>query len=192
MKLKFRNSDKLVYNLTVVYHYLCFSERHWVEFDDSSKFQSYMEECHPGISYDKVRELFAKKYDELMALTGNENNYDESKKITQVHCCLCGEELFVSTHGTGVIEKLYAYKEASDKVNEGYIKTVLAHSWSFKQEGNNMVIRYWYDPENINAIVYKIHIFKDKVILGRDGKRPASVIVSDRFYVHYEGQKKLE
>ena len=192
MKLKFRNNDKLVYNLTVMYHYLCFSERHCVEFDDSSKFQSYMEECHPGISCDKVRELFAKKYDELMALTDDENSYDESKKITQVHCCLCGEELFVCTYGTGVIEKLCAYKEASDKVNEGYIKTVLAHSWSFKQEGNNMVIRYWYDPENINAIVYNIHIFKDKVILGRDGKRPASVIVSDRFYVHYEGQKKLE
>ena len=180
MKLKFRNNDRLVYNLTVMYHYLCFNERHWIEFDDSS-----------GISCDKVRELFAKKYDELMALTDDEN-YDESKKITQVHCCLCGEELFVCTYGTGVMEKLCAYKEASDKVNEGYIKTVFAHNWSFKQEGNNMVVRYWYDPENTNAMVYKIHIFKDKVILTRDGKNPASVIVSDRFYVHYEGEKKPE
>ena len=191
MKLKFRNNDRLVYNLTVMYHYLCFSERHWIEFDDSSKFQSYMEECHPGISCDKVRELFAKKYDELMALTDNEN-YDESKKITQVHCCLCGEELFVCTYGTGVMEKLYSYKETSDKVNEGYIKTVPAHNWSFKQEGNNMVVRYWYDPDNITATVYKIHVFQDKVILMRDGRKPASIIVSKNFYVHYEGQKKPE
>jgi hypothetical protein len=90
------------------------------------------------------------------------------------------------------MEKLCAYKEASDKVNEGYIKTVLSHNWSFKQEGNNIVVRYWYDPEDTNAMVYKIHIFKDKVLLTRDGKKPTSVIVSDKFYVHYEGEKKPE
>lgn len=191
MKLKYKNSERFVYVLTVRYHYLTGNERRWIEFGDSSKFQSYMEECHPGISCDKVRELFAKKYDELVALTDDES-YDSSKNTTIVHCCLCGEELFTTMYESGVIEKMYAYKDVSDKVNEGYIKTVLAHNWSFKQEGNNMVVRYWYDPENTNAMVYKIHIFKDKVILTRDGIKPASVIVSDNFYVHYEGAKKPE
>jgi hypothetical protein len=191
MILTFQKNNKLYYELVIRYHYLVGSEKNWIQFSDSAKFQAYMEECHPGISCDKVREIFTKKYDELVALAAG-TEYDNSKKSTTLHCCLCGDELFVTTYETGIVEKIYAYKEASDKANEGYIKTVLAHNWSFKQENGIMVVRYWYDPENTNAMVYKIHIFCNKVILGRDGSKPASIIVTDKFYVHYEGEKKPE
>ena len=191
MVLTFHKNNKLYYELLIRYHYLTGNERHWIQFSDIANLQDYMEECHPGVSCEKLRERFSKKYDELVALAAG-MEYDSSKKSTTLHCCLCGDELFVTTYEIGIIEKIYAYKEASDKANEGYINTVLSHRWSFKQEDNNMVVRYWYDPENTNAMVYKIHIFKDKVILTRDGNKPASVIVSDRFYVHYEGEKKPE
>ena len=191
MKLKYKNGERFVYILTIRYHYLAGNDRHWIEFDDSARFQNFMEECHPGISCNKVRELFAKKYDELVALTDDES-YDSSKCTTIVHCCLCGEELFVTTYEAGIAEKIYAYKDVSDKVNEGYIKTVLAHSWNFGMNDGIMRVRYWYDPEDNIARVYKIHIFKDKVILTRDGIKPASVIRIDNFYVHYEGEKKPE
>ena len=157
----------------------------------SAKLQDYMEECHSGVSCEKVREIFSKKYDELVALAAG-MEYDSTRKSTTLHCCLCGDELFVTTYESGIIEKIYSYKEASDKANEGYIKTVLAHNWTFKMENGIMTVRYWYDPDNLGLTEYKIHIFNNRVMLTRDGAKPASIIVTDKFYVHYEGKKRPE
>jgi hypothetical protein len=189
MNILYKSEANLFYKLEIAYHYfglnneLCESQFTLLE-----EFQDFMSECHPEISLGKVVEKFNGCVAKLMA-KANDVTFDYSYPITYLHCGICGDELFASTFDAGVIEKMSSYKEASDKANDGYINTSIAHSWTFAMEGEIMRVKFWYDPADTTSPTFKIHSFKDKIILSRTGGIN-SVIRTDKYYVHCEGVKK--
>ena len=147
-----------------------------------------MKECHPGVSTAKMVERFNSELAKLNE-KAHADEFDSENQFVGLHCAVCGDELFISKFECGVIEKMCSYRDASMKANDGYINTVLSNSWNFNMDGGIMRIKYWYDPDAA-AEVYKIHAFKDKVILEISDGKPHSVIVTPNYYIHCEGKKR--
>ena len=179
------------YRLYIEYHYFVVSgDIVGQRFVTLEEFQDFMDECHPEISIGKFVEKFNECIAKLMS-KANEDSFDPNYPATYLHCGICGDELFVSRFSAGVVEKMNSYKEASDKANDGYINTSIAHSWTFAMDGGIMRVKFWYDPADTTSPTFKIHSFKDKIIL--DTSRAGgikSVIRTDKYYVHCEGVKK--
>ena len=179
------------YRLYIEYHYFVVSgDIVGQRFVTLEEFQDFMDECHPEISIGKFVEKFNECIARLMSKV-NEDSFDPNYPATYLHCGICGDELFVSRFSAGVVEKMNSYKEASDKANDGYINTSIAHSWTFSMDGGIMRVKFWYDPADTTSPTFKIHSFKDKIIL--DTSRAGgikSVIRTDKYYVHCEGVKK--
>lgn len=190
MKILYHDGgENQCYFLYIEYHYFVTSgEIVSHRFDTLDEFQDFMNECHPEISIGKFLEKFNECLSRLMS-KANESMFDSNYPLTCLHCGICGDELFVSRFSAGVVEKMNSYKEASDKANDGYISTSLAHSWTFNMDSGIMRVKFWYDPSDAISQTFKIHMFKDKIILDTS-RTNRTVIRTDKYYVHYEGAKK--
>ena len=191
MKILYHDSKGQGYLLFIEYHYfVAGGELVGHRFNTLEEFQDFMTECHPEISIGKFVESFNECIATLMT-KANEKEFDPNYPATYLHCGICGDELFVSKFGVGVTEKMSSYKEASDKANDGYINTSIAHNWTFGMDGGIMRVKFWYDPADTTSPTFKIHSFKDKIILDTSRANGLkSVIRTDKYYIHCEGTKK--
>jgi hypothetical protein len=188
--MKIRVSGKNIdYQLSIYYHYKFtggFTQKQFLSYDD---FVEFMDECHPDIDYHEVGSRYSKLLEMLNKLAGK-GKVDEKYLSNNIHCFISGDSLVVSTDGIGIMEKMYEHFSMSDKVNEGYLHTFLANNWSFDgQPGGYFKINYWYNKDSDKA-VYKVHCFKNKVVFEQSNGMIHSMIVCDKYYVHYEGLQK--
>lgn len=191
MKIKV-NGKGATYQLSIYYHYKFTGGFTCKQFDSYDEFVEFMEECHPDIDYHEVGSKYSKLLETLNKLANNgtvEEKYLHPGS-TDVHCFISGNDMIVSINGTGILEKMYEYFSMSDKVNEGYLHTFLANNWSFDgQPGGYFKINYWYNKDSDKG-VYKVHCFKNKVVFEQSNGMIHSMIVCDKYYVHYEGVQK--
>jgi hypothetical protein len=188
MKIKINNKPFL-YDFTICYYYLTFDQTHSAKFDDLVSFEKFMSENHPDINLNDLSTKYAKRLESLHTDASN-GIYKQDVEYTTLYCFIGGDTLYSSFNYISIQEKMSGYIDGQKKVNDGYIHTFLAQNWSFDQTNSGSYkIRYWYDKE-IGGGVYKIHTFKDKVVFEQDDGKVHSMIVSDNYYIHFEGKNK--
>lgn len=192
MEILFNGDNTKKYRLEILYHFFDDDSITSWRCQSLSKFEEFMEECHRGISITDLVEAFNSELAKLNE-KAHESKYDSENSTVCLSCGICGDELFVSKFAFGVTERMWEYKNARDKANDGYIMTHLSNNWNFKMEDGIMRIKYWYDPNDNTLPVYKIHTYNDKIILessrGANGNK--SIIRIDKYYIHCEGAKKV-
>lgn len=189
MKIFFKKNNTLVYQLDILYHYFNGDAVISQRFLTLSKFEEFMGECHPEISISKLVDEFNKNL-AMLEEKSHDSTYDDEEKYICLNCAICGDELFVSKYNAGVTERMYRYKELESRSNDEYIYSVKSNSWTFKMENGIMRIDYWYDSNEATKPVYKIHAFKNRVILEASAEGNPSVLCLDKYYIHYGGKKK--
>lgn len=179
------------YEVLIVYYYHDGEKIRSSNFESTELFEEFMNECHPGIPFDEVLAKFGKAV-ELVSKLSNNGIWEEKHAIKTVNCYLAGDLLVSCMSCVGIHEKMAEYYEGRKKINEGYLQTFLANGWSFNDKSTTFVtFTYYYDAANSEK-PYKIHVFKNKVAVERPNGTVCSVIVADRFWVHYGGKKKPE
>jgi hypothetical protein len=190
--MKIRIHDKsLVYDFNIIYYYVVFDKPLSTTFGDIKSFENFMAENHPDIKFGDVPTKYAKHLEELQA-EASKGVYKDEYGNTSLYCFICGDTLCSSFSYVGIYEKLSDFISSQKSVNDGYVYTFLAHNWSFDW-GNNgtFKIKYWYDKDK-GGDAHKIRAFKDKVLFEQENGTIHSMIVSDNYYVHYEGKQKNE
>lgn len=189
MKIHVNGKPHVEYNLNIYYHYKYLDGYCQKQFSSYDEFVEFMTECHPDIDYHEVANKYSKISEQLNKLAGK-GVVDEKFYFNNIHCFIAGNSLIVTTNDTGILEKMYEHFHMADKVNEGYLHTFLANSWSFEgMPGGYFKINYWYNKDS-DKDVYKVHCFKNKVVFEQDDDKIHSIIVCDKYYVHYEGTQK--
>jgi hypothetical protein len=187
MKIKI-NNKAFLYDFTICYYYLAFDKINSAKFEDLASFEEFMSENHPDIKLNEFSSKYAKRLESLQADASN-GVFKRDDEYTTLYCFIGGDTLYSSFGYISIQEKMSAYIDGQKKVNDGYIHTFKAQNWSFDQSNSGSYkIRYWYDKENTKA--YKIHMFKDKVIFEQEDGQIHSMIVTDNYYIHYEGKNK--
>jgi len=187
MKIKI-NNEAFLYDFTICYYYLAFDKISSAKFEDLASFEEFMNENHPDINLNDFSSKYAKRLESLQADASN-GVFKQDDEYTALYCFIGGDTLYSSFSYISIQEKMSAYQDGQKKVNDGYIHTFKAQSWTFDYgNSGNYKIRYWYDKDNANA--YKIHTFKDKVIFEQEDGKIHSMIVSDNYYIHFEGKTK--
>jgi hypothetical protein len=184
-KVKNYNSE---YRLDIRYHFKSLAGIKEQIFPTYDLFEEFMKECHPDIkNYNEVGIKFYKRV-EFLSKLANEGTYNSWYEDNSIHCFISGDSLIITESDAGNLEKMYEHFKTSKKVNEGYLHSFLADNWTFKNYSNIVGIQYYDDPEKNDK--FKIHCFKDKVVFeGVDGNIH-SMIVSDKYWIHYDGKKK--
>lgn len=177
-----------VYCLQIQYHFKSVDGMAVQIFPTYDLFEEFMKECHPDIkNYNEVGIKFYKRVEFLNKLA-NEGTYNSWYVVSNIHCFISGGSLVITESDAGNLEKMNEHFKTSEKVNEGYLHTFLSDNWTFKSDSNIVGIQYYDDPEKNDK--FKIHCFKDKVVFeGVDGNIH-SMIVSDKYWIHYDGKKK--
>ena len=159
-------------------------------FDTLESFQEFMDECHPDINTDE----FVGKYGKKLALINKKAGCGDASKLSYILYCFVGGGIIMSSFAyCGIIEKWYDFHKGYDKANEGYLHTFIAHNWTFEQLSTGiMKVYYWYDKSDTNKSRYKIHMFKDKIVIENPFGTIHSIIVTDKYYVYFDGKKKDE
>ena len=161
-------------------------------FDNIASFEEFMKEAHPDVSLNDISSKYAKHLEMLQNKAAN-GEFNNDYSYTYIYCFISGGTLYSSSSYVVIQEKMAEYFNGKEKANEGYITTFLAKSWVFQPlEGkvDGFKIEYWYDKDTDVEGVYKIHIFKDKVIFEQPNGDIHSVIVANQYYIHYEGKVK--
>lgn len=186
--MKIRIHDKsLVYDFNITYYYITFDKPNIFTFDDMKSFEGFMTENHPDIKFGDILAKYTKHLEELQA-EASKGIYKEEYGHTSLYCFICGDTLCSSFSYVGIHEKLSDFISSKKSVNDGYVCTFLAHSWSFDwSSAGTYKIKYWYDKDKSDS-VYKIRAFKDKVIFEQEDGVIHSMIASDNYYIHYEGK----
>jgi len=188
MKIKI-NNKAFLYDFTICYYYLTFDKVNSAKFDDLASFEEFMKENHPDVNQNDFSSKYAKRLESLQADASN-GVFKHDDEYTTLYCFIGGDTLYSSFSYITIQEKMSAYQDGQKKVNDGYIHTFKAQNWSFDQMNSGCYkIRYWYDKEKPEG-VYSIHTFKDKVIFEQEDGQIHSMIVSDNYYVHFEGKDK--
>ncbi len=190
MNIKIEGSS-MTYALSIHYHFKCLDGRAVKIFTTFGEFEGFMHECHPDIDYSDVTLKFTKRL-EMLTKMGEQGGVQNQFLVNQVHCFISGDSLVCCYSETGMLEKLYEHYTMSEKINNGYLHTFLAHSWEFGRKGSQSYVKYWFDKNNKNETVYKLHCFKNKIVFERPDGTISSMIVNDDYYIHFEGVKRPE
>ena len=161
-------------------------------FDDIASFEEFMKEAHPDVSLSDISTKYAKHLEMLQNKAAN-GEFNNDYSYTYIYCFISGGTLYSSSSYVVIQEKMAEYFNGKEKANEGYITTFPAHNWSFTPlEGktDGFKINYWYDKDRSDINVYKIHTFKDKVIFEQADGLIHSILVTSKYYIHYEGKVK--
>lgn len=192
MIIKFNNSA-FVYQFKIQYFYKDIAGSVATSsFDDIASFEAFMKEAHPDVNLNDVSTKYAKHL-EMLQTKASKGEFNKDYSYTYIYCFIGGDTLYSSSNYVVIQEKMVEYFKGQENVNEGYISTFPAKCWSFQPlEGkvNGFKVEYWYDKDTDVEGVYKIHTFKDKVIFEQPNGNIHSMIVSDQYYIHYEGKKK--
>ena len=186
MDFKIKNHS-IMYHLQIQYHFKTLDGMAVQKFPTFGLFEEFMKDCHPDIDYNEVGVKFSKKVEFLNKLV-SDDIYDTWYLNCNIHCFISGGSLIVTESDAGNLEKMNEHFKTSEKVNEGYLHSFLADNWTFKSDSNIVGIQYYDDPEKSDK--FKVHCFKDKVVFeGMDGNIH-SMIVTDKYWIHYDGKKK--
>jgi hypothetical protein len=148
-----------------------------------------MDENHPEIILDELNNKYASRLESLNKLA-EASIFQSKRENNYIHCFLCGDILSCSYSPIGIQERMNEYIKGQDKVNDGYIQTVKGHEWTFSDENNGYVtMKYWFDPNSENK-PFKIHLFNDKIVIERSSGSVHSIVVANKYWVHYAGEKK--
>lgn len=189
MNISIKGYSTNIYQLVIRYHYKGMSGYNTKSFHTMDEFSEFMDECHPDVDYNEVGVKYSKRL-ELLNKLGGQGTIDSRYTISNVNCFISGGSMVVCYDDVGIMEKLYEHNTMKDKVNNGYLHTFLAHNWSFDgQAGGYFKISYWYDKESNND-AYKVHCFKNKVVFEQSNGLVHSMIVCDKYYIHFEGARK--
>ena len=188
MIIKFNNSA-FVYQFKIQYFYKDVAGSNATSsFDDIASFEGFMKEVHPDVDLNDISTKYAKHL-EMLQNKASKGEFNNDYSYTYIYCFIGGNTLYSSSNYVAIQEKMVEYFKGQENVNDGYIYTFKAQSWTFDYgNSGNYKIRYWYDRDNANA--YKIHTFKDKVIFEQEDGKIHSMIVSDNYYIHFEGKTK--
>ena len=190
MEIKIDGSA-LSYQLNIQYHFKSLGGMVTQIFPTLESFGAFMAECHPDIKYGDLGIKYSKRV-ELITRLAKEGVPDDKYLTSDIHCFISGDGI-VSCHSeAGIMEKMYEHYSMSEKINEGYLHTFLAHNWEFGRKEGQSYVKYWFDKNNKDETVYKLHCFKNKIVFERPDGTISSMIVNDDYYIHYEGVKRSE
>lgn len=192
MRIPVKNSNGSYLDFSIQYYYIGSDGRLTnAVFGTVEQFQEFMSECHPDINTDEFIAKYGKRLSYLTALA--EGGDHKTKPSTTLFCFVAGDCIMSSFYYCGIMEKWHDYHDGHEKANEGYLHTFVAHNWQFNQLPTGiMKISYWYDKTRNELPTYKVHMFKDKVVFENANGTVHTIVVSDRFYIYYEGAKKPE
>lgn len=191
MRIKVKNISA-EYHLFIRYYYRFNDEVVNQIFESMDEFEEFMQECHPDVNYGELGTKFAKQLEILNKLAGR-GAYEEKYYIRGIGCFISNGMLISCLSETGIKEKMEEYWKTSDKVNENYIHTYIAHQWQFNKLTTGILkVSYWYDRNKSGGTKFKIHQFKDKIVFENSDGTVNTIVVSDEHYVYYEGTKREE
>ena len=185
------DGSALSYQLNIQYHFKSLGGMVTQIFPTFDRFEAFMNECHPDIKFGDLSKKYSKRA-ELITRLANSGVADDNYIISDIHCFISGDTLISCYSEAGVMEKMYEHYTMSEKINDGYLHTFLAHNWEFGNKGEQSYVKYWFDKNNKKETIYKIHCFKNKVVFEKPDGTISSMIVSDDYYVHFEGLKRAE
>lgn len=190
MKIPVKNRRDCYLSFDISYlHYSSDGKVTSSTFSKIESFQEFMGECHPDVNTDEFVAKYGKRLSYLTALA--EGGDDRTKPSTTLYCFVAGDCIMSAFSYCGIMEKWHDYQDGHRKSNESYIHTFIAHNWQFdKLSTGTFKISYWYDKNENDKAVYKIHQFKDKIIFESPNGVIHSIIVSNDHYVYYAGLKK--
>jgi hypothetical protein len=190
--MKFRiDGTNRFYDITIKYHFKSLDGISSQTFDSIESFTEFMEECHPDIKFDDVSSKYLNRV-ELLTRLSNSGIFNESYLINCVHCFISSNSLIATYSEVGIREKMYEHYTMSEKVNDGYLHSFIAHNWEFGRKDGQTFVRYWYDVDNTSIPVYKVHCFKDKIVFEKKNGEIYSMIICQNYYIHYEGLKRKD
>ena len=185
------DGSAISYQLNIQYHFKSLNDMATQIFSTFDQFVTFMDECHPDIKYGDLGIKYSKRV-ELITRLAKEGVADDKYLTSDIHCFISGDSLIFCHSEAGIMEKMYEHYSMSEKINEGYLHTFLAHNWEFGNKGEQSYVKYWFDKSNKEETVYKIHCFKNKIVFERPDDTISSMIVSDNYYIHFEGLKRPE
>jgi hypothetical protein len=190
MEIKIDGSN-LSYQLNIQYHFKSLNGMVVKIFPTFDSFGIFMGECHPDVDFGDLGNKFSKRV-ELVTRLGNSGIADSNYLNSDIHCFISGNSLIACHSETGIMEKMYEHYTTSEKVNEGYLHTFLAHQWEFGRKDSQSYVKYWFDSNNKDEQIHKIHCFNNKVVFEKPNGTICSMIVNSNYYIHYEGEKRAE
>lgn len=185
------DGSHLSYRLNIQYHFKSLDGMATQIFPTFDRFESFMNECHPDIKFGDLDKKYSKRV-ELITRLAKEGVPDDKYLTSDIHCFISGDTLISCYSEAGIMEKMYEHYSMSDKINDGYLHTFLAHNWEFGRKEAQSYVKYWFDKNNKDETVYKIHCFKNKIVFERSDGTISSMIVNDDYYIHFEGTKRPE
>lgn len=185
------DGSHLSYQLNIRYHFKSLKGMATQIFLTFDTFEAFMNECHPDIKFGDLDKKYSKRV-ELITRLANSGIADDKYLTSDIHCFISGDTLISCYSEAGIMEKMYEHYSMSEKINEGYLHTFLAHRWEFGRKEAQSYVKYWFDKNNKDETVYKIHCFKNKIVFERPDGTISSMIVNDDYYIHFEGAKKTD
>ena len=180
----------LHYELNIIYHFKCLDGITSHNFSTYDEFVEFMNECHPDIRYDELSNKYTKKV-ELITRLANDGIVENKYLMNKIHCFISGDSLIVTCSDVGNDEKMCEHFNMSEKVNNGYLHTFIAHSWSIRTEKDILGIKYWYDKSKEDLGIYKIHTFKDKVVIEDNNGVVHTMVVASNYWIYWDGKEKI-